>query len=331
MRGHHRARRSLSGRELPAARRQGAGQAVFRRQRRLRRQCGGRDRAARRSGGARRPARRPRRRGRQRRSRAGRARARAASTAAAASAFAGMRDGAVGDLHRRPRRPHDRDLPRCPHRRRHAHGPRRPRCLRRCAARRQPVSRFRAADLRGGAGARHDRGARRRPADVSVRRAVPDRHPRGVFRRVPARHHRVSTTSAPRSPASPARRGAFLAVTDGPDDVLWLDGDARCSGARSSPSRRSTRWAPAMCSTAPSRSRSPKAATSSTPCVLPLPRPGSNARASAAAPARRRAMRSTRSWREVSPRPPRSHRAAPDCRPGSSCGRPHPAPTSAAD
>ena len=74
----------------------------------------------------------------------------------------------VGHHGRRRGRAHDRDLSRQAHRQRAAPPIRTrwsPAC--RAAARRQPLSEFRAADLRGGAPARHSRRARRRPADAS--------------------------------------------------------------------------------------------------------------------------------------------------------------------
>ena len=157
-------------------------------------------------------------------------------------------------------------------------------------ARRQPVSRIRAADLRGGARARHHRGARRRPADASVRRAVPDRHPRGVFERVPARHHRSRRPRRRARRASPATTRAFLAVTNGPDDVLWLEGTRRCSGARSSPSQAvDTLGAGDVFHGAFTLALAEGRDARRAPCDLPLPRPGSNARAlggSAGAPTR---------------------------------------------
>ena len=62
---------------------------------------------------------------------------------------------------------------------------------RRPAARRQSLSRFRPAGLRGGKTARHPGRARRRPADGRGRSAVCDPDPRDLFLGVPARHHRA--------------------------------------------------------------------------------------------------------------------------------------------
>ena len=55
---------------------------------------------------------------------------------------------------------------------------------------------------------------------------------------------------------------SFLAVTRWPAGRALARGTRRCEQARSSRSRRSTRSARAMCSTAPSRSRSRRVATS---------------------------------------------------------------------
>ena len=98
---------------------------IFRRQWRLRGECGGRDRAARRPRRARRPDGRPRRRRRQRRPRAQGARARE-SRLQLLSAHRRARDGAVGDFHECARRPHHRDLSRRAHRRDRAGRCRRP-------------------------------------------------------------------------------------------------------------------------------------------------------------------------------------------------------------
>ena len=77
----------------------------------------------------------------------------------------------------------------------------------------------------------------------------------------------------------------FLAVTNGPDGVYWLDRNqmiwARFVTWMRSRSMPSILWGPATHSTAPSRSGSLRRATLSTPCVLPPPPPQLNAPASA--------------------------------------------------
>ena len=92
---------------------------------------------------------------------------------------------------------------------------------------------------------------------------------------------------------------SFLAVTDGTNDVLWLDQGAP-RGFPSSRSTRSIRSAPAMSFTAPSRWCWPKGAVSAPRSVSPRPRRRSSARASAGSPGRRAGRRSRLSW---SPKP----------------------------
>src|SRR5262245_43784684 len=174
--------------------------------------------------------------------------------------------------------------------------------MRRRGARRQPLSRIRAADLRGGARTRRHRGARRRPADADVRRAVPDRHPCGVFRRVSARHHR------PRRPRRRARRDcrhdAVLSRRHpGPAGRALARGRqiAQEPGLRGRRDRHAGR---VTCSTARLRSRSRKAVTWSRRCVSPRRRPGSNARVLAAACRLRAAPRSKPCWRGAKARLP---------------------------
>ena len=79
---------------------------------------------------------------------------------------------------------------------------------------------------------------------------------------------------------------AFLAVTNGPEDVLWMEGGALRQHAGVRVSSASTRSAPATRFTAPLRWRWPRAAMRSPPCASAPRRPRSNARASAAFPAR---------------------------------------------
>ena len=104
-----------------------------------------------------------------------------------------------------------------------------------------------------GACARHSGRARCRRADArSTIRC--SRSPRMcLFGRGPARDRRHSTISAAALSAIARADRCFLAVTDGPNDVLWLDGRRAARSCRCSRSRRSIRSAPATASTAPSR------------------------------------------------------------------------------
>ena len=88
---------------------------------------------------------------------------------------------------------------------------------------------------------------------------------------------------------------AFLAVSNGPDDIVYLDGGA----LRRLPVFEIARWirsAPATLCTAASRWRWPKGEARSRPCASAPRSPASNAAGSAAPPARRRARRSRRFW-----------------------------------
>ena len=76
---------------------------------------------------------------------------------------------------------------------------------------------------------------------------------------------------------------AFLAVSNGPDDIVFLEG-GRSAGCRSSRSRRSIRSAPATLSTAALCWRWPKGAARSRPCASAQRSPASNAAGSAARP-----------------------------------------------
>ena len=153
----------------------------------------------------------------------------------------------------------------------------------------------RAADLRGGAAARHPGGARRRPADGRGRSAVCHPDPRDLFRRVPARDHRPDRSRRrPRSDGA-AHRGVPGRQRRPECGALSVGGEIRAMPVFTS--RPSIRSPPATCSMPASRWRWRKAATRLPPCASAPPRPRSNARASAAAWARRRAPRSRRSWR----------------------------------
>ena len=176
---------------FPAARRQDAGEGLLRGQRRLRRQCRGRDRAARRARVAL-PARSAVQPARTRTATGCLPRLRARTSTAPAACASRAADAAFGDLHRRARRADDRDLPR------RAALPRRDaaRSETRLVASADAVladNRFpdfvrpicQAARARG-----IHRGARRRQADRPTDDAVSDRHPRGLFRRMPARDDR---------------------------------------------------------------------------------------------------------------------------------------------
>src|SRR6516165_11295555 len=114
----------------------------------------------------------------------------------------------------------------------------------------------------------------------------------------------VSTTSAPRSPRLPPRHRLF-SPSPRARGTCFGARPPRCAAARSLRSRRSTRWAPATCSTARSRSRSRKAATWSRRCGSPPRRPGSNARVLAAAWRPRAAPRSKPCWRRPEAGSPR--------------------------
>ena len=108
-----------------------------------------------------------------------------------------------------------------------------------------------------------------RPTDMSDD-AVPDRHARDFFGRMPARDDRTATILVPRSCGSPSATDAFLAVTNGAEDVLWLRGRHATPqpGLRRQGRRHARR--PATCFTAPSRSRWLEGReTSSRRCALP--------------------------------------------------------------
>src|SRR6516165_5908826 len=113
----------------------------------------------------------------------------------------------------------------------------------------------------------------------------------------------VSTTSVRRSPRLPPRHRLFSPSPRARETCSGARAP-RCAGARSLRSRRSTRWAPATCSTARSRSRSRKAATWSRRCGSPRRRPASNARAWAAVWRPRAAPRSRPCWRRAKARLP---------------------------
>ena len=83
----------------------------------------------------------------------------------------------------------------------------------------------------------------------------------------------------------------FLAITDGPHGVYWLE-VARSGIFRPSRSRLSTRLGPVMHSAAGSRLRSRKAVRSRISCALPAPPLRSSAPNSVGLPARRHAPRS---------------------------------------
>ena len=165
--------------------------------RRLRRQCGGRGRAARRRRALRRPGRHRRRQPPL--SRRPRARRRRRSGVAARR---GRLDLGVRHLHRpRPARRWSR---RAAARGSTARAPRDPDALVAdidVAAGRQPLSGFRAADLPGRAARGIPVGARRRQGDDNRRSAVRDRHPRDLLVGGAARDHRPGRPRRRRSRA----------------------------------------------------------------------------------------------------------------------------------
>ena len=220
---------------------------------------------------------------------------------------------------------HDRDLPRRAARRRQAARPADARRRHRHRARRQPLSGLHRADLRGGARARHPgrcstptpRGAepsavRHRLAcrvfiGMPARRDGPGRSRRGAHGR------RAHTARFPRGDEWP-RRHPLAASGDAATNARLRGHGDRHAGRR----RRLSRRLHAGAGGGPRRR--------SRPCASALPRRRSNARASAGfrrAPPRR----SRRLPRRLSRPQAQSRRAAPDCRPGSSCASPRPAPT----
>lgn len=90
---------------------------------------------------------------------------------------------------------------------------------------------------------------------------------------------------------------AFLAVSDGPNDILFLE--ACCATCRCSPSARWIRSVPATPCMPDSHWRWPKDITKPTRCGSVPRSPASSAPASAAPPARRCGPRSRRSWPNV--------------------------------
>ena len=167
-------------------------------------------------------------------------------------------------------------------------------CRRRAG--RQPLSRIRAADLRGGAAARHSDRARRRPADHRGRSAVRARDPRDLFGRMPARDHRPR-----RSRRRLAAHGAEHATASSPSAT------ARTASIGSTTARCAhmpvfkveaidTLGAGDVFHGGFALALAEGRDAVATPCALPAPPPRSNARASAAAWARPRAPRSRRFW-----------------------------------
>jgi sulfofructose kinase len=130
-------------------------------------------------------------------------------------------DGAVGDLHRRARQPHHRDPPRRAGRLRRPVRPRSACRRRRHRAGRQPVSHVRRSDLRGRAAARPAHRARCRQAHGGGRSIVAHRHPRGLFLGVPHRYRRLRR---PGRRTAARRPDSFLAVSNGSNDILFLEG-----------------------------------------------------------------------------------------------------------
>ena len=88
---------------------------------------------------------------------------------------------------------------------------------------------------------------------------------------------------------------AFLAVSNGPDDIIFCSRVSR-AGCRFFRSKRSTRSAPATRCTAASRSRLPRARARSRRCALARRSPASNAAGLAAPAGCRRARRSRLCW-----------------------------------
>ncbi len=282
--------------EFPQAGRQGAGERIFRRQRRLRRQCRGGDRAAWRPRRARRADGRSRRRGRQRRPGAQGAGARKCRLQRL-SARRRSGDRAVGDFHECARRPHHRDLSRRTDRG-DAAAPIRTAIVAAADAvladNRYPA--FVRADLRSGAAPRCSRLARRRPPDGRGRSAVPPGLACHFFLGMFARDDRRRRSRRGAGAASRARPTPFLPSATG-RTTSSISTAARSAGCRCSRLPPWIRSAPAMPFTAASCWRWRKGEARSRPCASAPRSPGSSARGSAARPAPRPGRKSRPFWR----------------------------------
>ena len=141
---------------------------------------------------------------------------------------------------------------------------------------------------------KHSDRARSRPGDQAGRSAARARHACDRLGRSAARRPPVRTTTARPWQRLAKHLTAFLAVTDGPNGVYWLDerrgpAHAGVQGDGDRYARRRRRLSRRLHACAGGGPR-----RSSTRCALPAPRPRSNARASAALSARRSAPRSRR-------------------------------------
>ena len=123
---------------------------------------------------------------------------------------------------------------------------------RRCGDRRQPLSRLRARRLHGGTRARHSGRARRRRAAPRQQRLCSTACSHVVFSAEGCARPRAPTISARALRRRGKQTKSFLAVTDGANDVLWLD-NGELRQIRPSRSTWSTRSVPATCSTVRSR------------------------------------------------------------------------------
>ena len=288
--------------EFPAPDAQGRSEGIFCRQRRLRGECGGSDRAARRPCGAGRTYGRTGRRGRQRRPRAASFCPRKARHHAL-PAHRRLRHCFVGDLRRRQGRPDDRDLSGRAYR--HGGADRSRRDRRRCrrGAGRQPVSAFRSARLRGRPAAQDPSCSRWRQGDGRGRSAVSYLLARGVFRRMSARDDRCH-----RSGARTKARSRATATLSSPSAMgratssSW--NEACCAPCRFSRFGRWIHLAPAMRCTAVLCWRWRKGRTRTKRFASARRSPASNAAGSAARPAPRRVKRSMHSWPNVGQRQP---------------------------